>query len=48
MQIFSVDTKGGNRPFRLVVKENVPMVAFGKVFMMVYAFGDRLHVHDTW
>lgn len=48
MQIFSVDTKGGNRPFRLAVKQNIPMAAFGKVYMLAYAFGDRLHINETW
>ena len=24
------------------------MAAFGKVYMLAYAFGDRLHIHETW
>lgn len=48
MQIFSVDTKGGNRPIRLAMKENVPETAYGKIFVLAYAMADKLYVHDTW
>jgi len=44
-----VDTKGGNRPIRLAVKDfDVDATAYGKIFLLAYAFGDRLVIHDNW
>jgi hypothetical protein len=46
MQIFSVDTKGGNRPIRLALKD-VPSEAYGKIFVLAYGMADKIHIHDT-
>jgi NAD(P)H-flavin reductase len=47
LQIFSVDTKGGNRPIRLALKSNVANQAFGKIFILAYAMADKIYIHDT-
>ena len=47
--MFSVDTKGGNRPISLALKDqNVDQALYGKIFIMAYAFGDKMVVHDNW
>lgn len=43
MQLFTVDTKGGNRPIRVAVRQT-DQQAFGRLFAMGYAFGDKLVV----
>lgn len=48
LQIFSVDTKGGNRPILLALKDKVSTTAYGKVFVLAYAFADKLIIHDSW
>jgi hypothetical protein len=48
--MFSVDTKGGNRPIRLALKD-VHLhneSSYGKSFMLAYAFGDKLVIQDNW
>ena len=32
----------------MAIKNNIPMAAYGKVFILAYSFGDRIHVHETW
>ena len=31
-----------------VKDKGISMTAFGKIFVFIYAFGDRLVVHDNW
>ena len=49
IQVFAVDTKGGNRPIRLALrKQGLGQASFGKVFMLAYSFGDKLVIQDNW
>ena len=47
IQIFAVDTKGGNRPITLALRD-VDERSYGKQFVMAYAFGDQLVVQNNW
>ena len=45
--MFSVDTKGGNRPIRMITRSKkgingdpVDSLQFGKAFMLVYSLAD--------
>ena len=47
--MFSIDTKGGNRPIRLVLRsDNVSQASFGNNFLLAYAFGDKIVIQDNW
>lgn len=48
MQLFTVDTKGGNRPIRVAVRQTPAEESFGRLFAMAYAFADKLVVQDNW
>ena len=46
LPIFSIDTKGGNRPIMLKVQEGGN--SYGKHFILAYSYGDCLVVCDNW
>jgi len=47
--MFSVDTKGGNRPMQLaLMDQNIDQAVYGKVFILAYAFADKMVIHDNW
>lgn len=47
MQVFSIDTKGGNRPIRLKVQAT-SQLNFGKHFILTYSYGDCLVICNNW
>ncbi|CDW88527.1 wd40 repeat domain-containing protein [Stylonychia lemnae] len=50
MQIFSIDTKGGNRPLKLKIQEgtNIDEQLYGKHYAFAYSFGDCLVLCNNW
>eukprot|EP00347_Sterkiella_histriomuscorum_P019530 403341280 len=50
MQIFSIDTKGGNRPMKLKVQngQHISEQQYGRHFIYAYSFGDCLTLCNNW
>ena len=47
MQLYRIDTKGGNRPIRFKIQDG-NLKDYGKHFILAYSYGDCLVISSKW